>query len=103
MSQSVALCPLQVPRARRVPLRRGDDARRVVLLNDAVHCFPKHGLEGDLEGMNSCLQNCARVTVSASAVCIAVDPCLWEPQARRKPLPSRPASSRKNPSVLFVA
>ena len=50
MSQSDALCPLQVPQARRVPLRHGDDARRVVLLHDAVHCPPKHGLEGDLEG-----------------------------------------------------
>ena len=52
--------------------------------------------------MSSCLQQCARDTVSASAVCIAVDPCLWEPQARGTPLLSRPASSTTKPSVLFV-
>ena len=52
--------------------------------------------------MSSCLQQCARDAVSASAVCIADDPCLWEPKAMGKPLPSRPASSTKKPSVFFV-
>eukprot|EP00972_Heterocapsa_arctica_P089332 13172982-Heterocapsa_arctica.AAC.1 len=41
-------------------------------------------------------------TVSASAVCMAVEPCLCEPHVRGKPRPSLPTSSMKKPSVLFV-
>ena len=50
MSQSDALRPVQVSQARRVSLRHGDDASRVVILHDAVHWLSKHGLEEDLKG-----------------------------------------------------
>eukprot|EP00972_Heterocapsa_arctica_P013758 2029751-Heterocapsa_arctica.AAC.1 len=34
--------------------------------------------------------------------CIVADPCLCDPHASGNPRPSRPASSTKKPSVLFV-
>ena len=50
VSHRNALHPLQVPQARREPLRHGSEKRRVVFLSDTIHCLPKHGLQRDLEG-----------------------------------------------------
>eukprot|EP00972_Heterocapsa_arctica_P061574 9082128-Heterocapsa_arctica.AAC.1 len=57
---------------------------------------PSVACMGSCRGMTSWRQQCAMDTVSTSAVCIAVEHCLCEPQVRGNLRPSFPTSSMKN-------